>query len=885
MKRPETSSSKPKSKKPIDKNHKKTNISNASEIIRRCLASTQPKNLFSNNRIREKDDDGGCTFRYKQLQHTNGQTPNDIKGSTTSKIGHKSLYNASEVKKKVVAPEARGPARNKQISNYSRSKANRTFAATTPNQFSKLAHKQIDDYKTAVHPGQRSNMRPGLRCGGGLTHKKEQFFNAYKKYNMIVNNVVDVEDHQSSVEENTGSGELYHRKVMNRTYNGKFCRRYPYNSLSSKPITRGMGSGNKSLGRNQNNGSSLYNRKVDKERTKQALTKGLNGLGQDTNLYKKQAAKDWSKNCSIRQKSNMDRIGPTNMKNTAGETYQKPTTKPRVERGYANNLSFKGGSRSKSRQNVISSFINKSKQKALRNGGRLVSGPRRPPEDSNGKNSGPLKHTNTRKKLLSEDQEKRISVHEGINPREDDNMSQSKNNTPSGEQPNNIDIVTMTSDNLKPSEGSRLLSKNGSRRISRDEGQIEKKLYPVPNGHASKLNETERSNNINSALNPRNSKAMEAVSFYKLEYSQSEENEISMDGSQSVHTFDSNKTKAVKLSRDMVLLKAELIKKIKRFIAERGSVPRTSLDFYHITKLLGEGSYGKVYLGRSVLTSKPVAIKCYEKSRISSEASFKRISQEIEIIQELNHPYIVKLYEIFENNKFIFSVLEYVDNCDLLTHLKSHGTFTEVEFLPLFRQLVEALEYVHSKGVLHRDIKLDNILLTKDGQAKICDFGVSCRMPTEDMVYEHIGTPAYLAPEIIRKQGYSGFKADIWSLGVTTLIALTGHVPFKGESIDELNHMILNNEVNFGDNCKISEQMKTVLKGMLIKNPSERYNFDQIASALNFQLNKHQEHNTIDDKKIVNKIMKLGFTKDQIEETFKTKMMNHIHALSKFFGR
>ena len=126
----------------------------------------------------------------------------------------------------------------------------------------------------------------------------------------------------------------------------------------------------------------------------------------------------------------------------------------------------------------------------------------------------------------------------------------------------------------------------------------------------------------------------------------------------------------------------------------------------------------------------------------------------------------------------MFIALEYAQNGDLLDKIKREGKFSESEYLPMFEGILSALGHIHSKGILHRDIKLDNILIDKHGKIKLCDFGVSWKMPEKGKVYEHIGTPAYLAPEIIKEKGYNGFGADVWSLGVMTYIALTGEVPF-----------------------------------------------------------------------------------------------------------
>lgn len=158
-------------------------------------------------------------------------------------------------------------------------------------------------------------------------------------------------------------------------------------------------------------------------------------------------------------------------------------------------------------------------------------------------------------------------------------------------------------------------------------------------------------------------------------------------------------------------------------------------------------------------------------------------------MSQINHPSIVKLYEIFQTEKYFFLVMEYMDQGDLLQKIKDEGKYDEEEFLTVFRQVVSGLLYLHQNKILHRDIKLDNILLDSKAGAKICDFGISRFVNSDELLFEYLGTPAYLAPEIIREKGYSGFGVDVWSLGIMSFISMTGLVPFKGQSddIEELN--------------------------------------------------------------------------------------------------
>ena len=123
--------------------------------------------------------------------------------------------------------------------------------------------------------------------------------------------------------------------------------------------------------------------------------------------------------------------------------------------------------------------------------------------------------------------------------------------------------------------------------------------------------------------------------------------------------------------------------------------------------------------------------------------------------------------------------MEYAGSGDLLQYVKKRKRLSEEESRRIFKQIVYGLAHCHCRSVLHRDIKLDNILLDKNGDVKICDFGVSRVIKRSQRITEQCGTPAYIAPEIISDRGYSGFDADIWSLGVLLFAMVSGTVPFK----------------------------------------------------------------------------------------------------------
>ena len=161
-------------------------------------------------------------------------------------------------------------------------------------------------------------------------------------------------------------------------------------------------------------------------------------------------------------------------------------------------------------------------------------------------------------------------------------------------------------------------------------------------------------------------------------------------------------------------------------------------------------------------------------------------------MKKSNHKHIIKLFEVFESAKQIHIVTEYAGGGDMLQFLKHKKRLDEWEAKNYLWQVVSGLAACHNNGILHRDIKLDNILMSTDQKCiKLCDFGISRIMKPGQIVREQCGTPAYIAPEIIAGTGYEGFSSDTWSLGVMLYAMLAGTVPFKANSMPDLHKVIL----------------------------------------------------------------------------------------------
>ena len=266
---------------------------------------------------------------------------------------------------------------------------------------------------------------------------------------------------------------------------------------------------------------------------------------------------------------------------------------------------------------------------------------------------------------------------------------------------------------------------------------------------------------------------------------------------------------------------------IKNFYKKNKKYPSTKMKFYKYGRLLGKGAFGKVNLSLHILTGRLVAIKSINKEKITSERQRQKIKSETSIMKRLSKSNnIVKIFETYETKKHICIVMEYICAGDLLTYIKKRSKLQEPVAKFIFKQIILALKYIHQNNIVHRDIKLDNILIDLDNNIKICDFGVSRIINKNDVMLEQCGTPAYIAPEILLNEGYEGFTVDVWSAGVVLYAMLSGTVPFKGTDLKELNNIIISGKYQPIED--ISKEASNLLKNILEVDPKKRITIENI---------------------------------------------------------
>lgn len=192
-----------------------------------------------------------------------------------------------------------------------------------------------------------------------------------------------------------------------------------------------------------------------------------------------------------------------------------------------------------------------------------------------------------------------------------------------------------------------------------------------------------------------------------------------------ISTVDMTNNSSIQLNEAIVTEREKLINFIKIYTKRHNAVPPTTLDLYKFVKLIGKGAFGKVTLGLHKLTGKHVAIKTFEKSYMKDDFSRKKVFQEVYILKKIHHSNIIRLLEVFESSKHFFIVMEYAGAGDLLHYVKKKRRLPENEARFIFKQVLYGLGHCHCRSVLHRDIKLDNVLLDNEKGIKLCDFGVS----------------------------------------------------------------------------------------------------------------------------------------------------------------
>ncbi|CAL1269620.1 unnamed protein product, partial [Larinioides sclopetarius] len=230
-----------------------------------------------------------------------------------------------------------------------------------------------------------------------------------------------------------------------------------------------------------------------------------------------------------------------------------------------------------------------------------------------------------------------------------------------------------------------------------------------------------------------------------------------------------------------------------------------------------------------------VAVKVITRDKLSNEFATKFLPREIEVLSKINHENIVKVYKIFNFPSKVYIFMELI-NEDLLGYVRSHGRLKEKEARQFFEQMVNAMKYLHSLNIAHRDLKCENIMIDENQKIKIIDFGF-CRSTVVDsnkrrrLSETFCGSTAYAAPEVLQGLPYNPMMYDVWSLGCVLYIMTTGMMPFDDSHIRKMVQLQLKRHIKFPASFVMSHSLKDLIKHMLEPDVTKRLTMDRVSRS------------------------------------------------------
>ncbi|KAF5206014.1 Cbl-interacting protein kinase [Thalictrum thalictroides] len=248
---------------------------------------------------------------------------------------------------------------------------------------------------------------------------------------------------------------------------------------------------------------------------------------------------------------------------------------------------------------------------------------------------------------------------------------------------------------------------------------------------------------------------------------------------------------------------------------------------YEVGRTIGEGTFAKVKFAQNTETGESVAMKVLDRTTILKHKMVDQIKREISIMKLVRHPYVVRLHEVLASRTKIYIILEYITGGELFDKIVHQGRLSEAESRRFFQQLIDGVEYCHSKGVYHRDLKPENLLLDSIGNLRISDFGLSALPPQGvSILRTTCGTPNYVAPEVLSHKGYNGAAADVWSCGVILYVLMAGYLPFDEIDLTTLYSKIEKSEFSCPSWFPVGA--KSLIQRILDPNPHNRIRIEDI---------------------------------------------------------
>jgi 5'-AMP-activated protein kinase catalytic alpha subunit len=282
----------------------------------------------------------------------------------------------------------------------------------------------------------------------------------------------------------------------------------------------------------------------------------------------------------------------------------------------------------------------------------------------------------------------------------------------------------------------------------------------------------------------------------------------------------------------------------------------------------------------SVLNSK-VAIKILEKDKIKTRGDSERVSREIKILRQVNHPHIVQLYEIIETNKQLMLVMELAEGGELFNYIVAKHRLNEHESCKYLAQILAGLEYLQKLRIVHRDLKPENLLLDHKKAIKIVDFGLSNLYQSGETLKTACGSPCYAAPEMIAGKRYHGAQVDVWSCGVILFAMLCGYLPFEDSNTSNLYKKIMTGDFKVPN--WVSVEASDILRKILVTDPEKRYTIEKIRNhpwfTKHFNIKDvYQQEKPEGEEEIFSKLAGLGYNSQIVRENLQAQKHNQATA-------
>ncbi|XP_066542344.1 serine/threonine-protein kinase SIK1 isoform X2 [Hoplias malabaricus] len=313
------------------------------------------------------------------------------------------------------------------------------------------------------------------------------------------------------------------------------------------------------------------------------------------------------------------------------------------------------------------------------------------------------------------------------------------------------------------------------------------------------------------------------------------------------------------------------------------------VGFYEILRTLGKGNFAVVKLARHKVTKTQVAIKIIDKTRLNS-SNLEKIYREVQIMKLLNHPHIIKLYQVMETKDMLYIVTEYAKNGEMFDYLTSNGRMTEAEARKKFWQILTAVDYCHRHHIVHRDLKTENLLLDANMNIKLADFGFGNFYKAGEPLSTWCGSPPYAAPEVFEGKEYEGPQLDIWSLGVVLYVLVCGSLPFDGDSLPALRQRVT--EGRFRIPFFMSEDCENLIRKMLVVDPAKRITVAQIKQhrwmladpsaprqTLSHSLSDYNSNLGDYSEPVLGIMQTLGIDRQRTVESLQSSSYNHFSAI------